>query len=104
MRAGRTRHRVTIQQPTADEPWGKEVTYKDYTSLWASIEPLRGEEYFAAQQINAEITTKIVARYQRGIVPKMRAVFKDRIFEIIYVVNPDERNRELQLMVKELIQ
>lgn len=65
--------------------------------------PLNGREYFAAQQINAEVSTKIVIRYLKGVEPTMRVNFKDRYFEILSVIHMAERKKELQLMCKEVV-
>ena len=105
MRAGTLRHKVVIQKntPTRDS-YGAEVeAWADYATVWASIEPARGREFWESQQVNAEVTGKIRIRYLEGITPKMRVKHGSRIFEIISVINPEERNRELQLMVKERI-
>ena len=105
MRAGTLRHKVVIQQntPTRDS-YGAEVeAWTDYATVWASIEPARGREFWESQQVNAEVTGKISIRYLAGITPKMRVKHGSRIFEIISVINPEERNRELQLMVKEKV-
>ena len=105
MRVGTLRHKVVIQQntPTRDS-YGAEVdNWIDYATVWASIEPARGREFWESQQVNAEITGKITIRYLAGITPKMRVKHGDRIFHIISVINTEERNRELQLMVKEKI-
>jgi len=101
MRTGRLRHPVVIQRLTEGTLWGEEDSWEDYAAVWASVEPLKGAEYYAAQQVNAEVTGKVVMRYLSGVVPKMRVVFGTRTFEILSVINPDERNRELQLLVKE---
>jgi len=53
--------------------------------------------------VNAEVTGKISIRYLAGITPKMRVKHGNRIFDIVSMINPEERNRELQLMVKERI-
>ena len=105
MRAGMLRHKVVIQQniPTRDS-YGAEVeVWTDYAVVWASIEPARGREFWESQQVNAEVTGKIRIRYLAGVTPMMRVKHGSRIFEIISVINPEERNRELQLMVKERI-
>jgi len=106
MRAGTMRHKVVIQQnvPTEKDSYGAEVdNWTDYATVWASIEPARGREFWESQQVNAEVTGKIRIRYLGGITPKMRVKHGNRIFDIVSVINPEERNRELQLMVKERI-
>ena len=106
MRAGTMRHKVVIQQnvPTEKDSYGAEVdNWTDYATVWASIEPARGREFWESQQVNAEVTGRIRIRYLGGITPKMRVKHGNRIFDIVSVINPEERNRELQLMVKESV-
>jgi len=102
MRAGSLRHRVTIQQPVVDTAWGGATTWEEFAKVWAAIEPLRGRELIAAQQVQSETTAKITIRYLAGITPDMRILHGSRIFELTSPpIDPEERHRELQLMVKE---
>ncbi len=105
IRAGELRHKVTIQNYTTSPNAVSEPvkTWADYATVWASIEPIRGKEFWDSQQVNAEITGKIKLRYLSGITSKMRVKYETRIFEILSVINPGEKNRELQLMVKESV-
>ena len=103
MRAGRLRHRVTIQQLVPDPSIGGTDIWHDYATVWAAIEPLRGREYLAAQQEGAEATGRITFRYISGVKPTMRIQHGDRIYEIISPIDPEERHAELQLMVKEVL-
>lgn len=106
MRAGRLRHRVTIQQCTETQnSYGEAVKeWTDYATVWASVEPAKGREFWESQQVNAEITGTVVMRYLAGVKSKMRVLYDGRVFEILAVINPDERNRELQLAVKEMVE
>lgn len=99
------RHRVTLQQRAADQDEaGQPVdTWKDVATVWGAVEPLRGREYFAAAQVQAEVTTRIRIRYCRGIRPDMRVLYDGRLFNILSVIDPEERHRELQLMCREVI-
>ena len=105
MRTGRLRHRVKIQHYTESQNAFGEATknWTDYATVWAAVEPVKGREFWESQQINAEITTKVTMRYLAGVKPKMRILYDTRIFEIDSVINVDERNRELQLLVKEMV-
>jgi SPP1 family predicted phage head-tail adaptor len=75
----------------------------EFATAWASIEPLNGREFFAAQQVNAEVTARIRLRYLPGVTRQMQVKFGSRTFAIESVINVEERNRELQLMVKEVV-
>lgn len=77
--------------------------WTDLKTVWASINPIVGKEYFAAETVNSEISHKIRIRYTEGIKPNMRIKFKERYFNIISVINYQERNVEMQLMCKELV-
>lgn len=103
MEIGRLRHRVALQAYTASrDSFGAETQeWSDTANVWASIEPVSGKEYFSSKQLNAEITTKITIRYLKDISPKMRVVFEGRIYEIISVINFEEKNISLTLMCKE---
>mgnify|MGYP001579842145 CR=1 FL=1 len=70
---------------------------------WMSIEPLRGQEFFAAQQINATATHRVGLRYRPGLTAKHRLMFEGRIFHVGPPLNPEERNRELELMCTEAV-
>ena len=102
MRAGSLRHRVTIEQPVVDTAWGGATTWEEFATVWAAVEPLRGRELFAAQQVQSETTAKVTIRYVAGVTAKMRILHGSRIFELTAPpIDPEERHRELQLMVKE---
>ena len=105
MKIGKLRHRVRIQAYTAgrDSFGAEEPAWTDVATVWASITPVSGKEYFASAQTNAEVSTKVTMRYRSGITPKMRVVFGARIFEIISALNFEERGVELNLMCKESV-
>lgn len=102
MRAGRLRHRVTIQQSTATEgSWGASRTWSTYRTCWASIEPLRATETEQAERYSSEVSGTIRIRYDSGVTADMRVSWDGRTFRIVGVVNPDYRDRELVLYVVE---
>ena len=105
MRIGKLRHRITIERvvETQDADGAVIETWSTYATIQASIEPISGREYFAAQSTQADVTHRIGIRYLSGIVPKMRVKYGSRIFDILSVINVNERNRELQLMCRESI-
>ena len=100
------RHPVMIQtyEATLNE-WNEPVqTWKDWKQVWVSIEPISGREYWAKHQAQAEVSHRIRMRYIPGVLPTMRIVYGDRIFEIESVIDWEERNEYLQLMCKEVVQ
>lgn len=103
MHAGQLRHRIQIQQPdeARDDFGGQVPTWTTIAVVWADIQPVTGREYFSAQQINAELSHKILIRFQSGIQPTQRVLYGAREFDIHAVINTGERNRELLLLCSE---
>lgn len=103
MRAGQLRQRITIKElTTTTDEYGQPLdTWTDVATTWTAIEPLQGREYFAADQVNAEVSTRIRIRYRTGIDRTMKIVYGSAEFEILDVINPKFANVELQLMCKE---
>ena len=109
------RHRVTIQEPvetqnTYGEP---EIRWQNIaTAVQCSIEPLRGREFFAARQENADVTVKIGMRYRKGISVKQKIIHgpvcacdttHTEEFLIEAPLDIMERHRELQLMCQSFV-
>lgn len=103
MRAGRLRHRVVIQILTkAKNSMGEWYeTWATWATVWASIEPNSGKNYFEGMQANSEVQGKIVIRYRTGVEPTMRVKYGNRYFNIISIVHPQERRKELHVMYRE---
>jgi SPP1 family predicted phage head-tail adaptor len=97
------RQSVVIQSRTETTNSTGEVTWtwSDYKTLRAAVEPLRGQEYFAARQLQSSTTTRIRLRYISGLTNKMRVKHGGRYYAIEGIINPEMRNRELQLMCVE---
>lgn len=103
MRAGRLRHRVTIQENVGSENnFGETVDdWQAVTTRWAAVDPLRGRERFEAQQISAEVSHRVTMRYFADLTPTMRLVYDGRVLEIEAVIDVEERGRELELLCRE---
>lgn len=74
------------------------------SSSWASIRDLKGSAFWAAQQSNSQIEGTILIRYRSDIKPEYQIQYKGRQFEILSTVNVDEKNRDLLIRYKEVVQ
>ena len=107
MMSGRLRHKLDIQQLVAGSPDQTPEGEPDESwtvflnDIWAAVEPLSGRELFAAQEHHSEIQVRIRVRYRTGITAKMRAVFESRNYNILAVIDREERHRELELLCSE---
>ena len=105
MQTGKLRHYVNLQS-SEDVPneFGEiEKNWTAFASVWASIDPLSGRELLQYQQMNAELSHKIVIRYNSSVNTRCRLVFGQRIFDINVVKNLEERNIEQELLCKEAV-
>jgi SPP1 family predicted phage head-tail adaptor len=110
MRAGRLRHRVELQaRHEAQNSTGEIIaTYVTTATVWASIEPINGREFFAAAQVQSDVTTKIRIRYRDGLTPKMRVRYVTglgspslvELYDIEAVIHVGNRLREIQLLCR----
>lgn len=92
--AGRLRHRVRIERPTytQDRDTGEMVKGWELVpgaeGVPAAIEPLSVREFMAAQQVQSEVSARIVIRRRPGIDATMRLVHRGKIYNI-HGVLPD---------------
>lgn len=102
MNAGDLTQRVTIERFTTvqDETGGITEDWAPLATVWASVEPLNGREYFAAQTTLAEVTTRIRLRYRRGLSVTDRINHEGTLHNIQALINPRSRDAELVLMCK----
>ena len=104
--ASKLRHRISIYRPPEPEIDVDEVgqpldEWVPVAETWADIIPLQGRELATAQQVNAEVTTRIVIRYRTGIDRTMKAIYGSQEFEFLYIIHKDYAKKELHVMCKE---
>lgn len=99
------RHRVTIEAPVdgVNEFGERVVTWSTVETVYAAVEPVRGREFFAAEQVQSEVSHRVVMRYRAGMTTRMRLLHLGREFHINAIIDVDERHRELQLMCREML-
>lgn len=103
MRAGRLRERISIQRRvnSLNDHGESKGVWSVITETWAAVEPISGREFFSAQQIQSDITTRIVCRYANslaGVKPQDRIQHGLIHYDIRSVIDLDSRHRELQFM------
>lgn len=102
MRAGKLRHRITIQTPTTTNTSGvPTTTWSTFATRWASVEPFDGREFQRADQTQAQLTHTVRLRWLAGVTSQMRVVHDGRYLNIERVIDKDERHIELELVCSE---
>lgn len=106
---GKMRHRITWQVFTGgrdaygDPPYRDDGAWSGFATVSAAIDPLRGREFFAAEQAQSAVTHKIRCRYIHGVNPDMRILCGTRIFRPVSVLNEEERGAYLTVMAEEVL-
>jgi len=105
MNPGDLRYQIQIQSKTkAQDSFGAETeTWSTVATVFAAVDPLRGQEYLEARRLQADIDVRFRIRYRAGITPAMRVLHDGRYFNIESVIHVKELRREIQLMCKELL-
>ena len=106
--AGKYRHLITIQRQTGavDTTGNQTQTWTTFATVWAWIEPYvgsarAGREEFAGNQMVGLDYTRMHLRYLPGLAPKDQVLYAGRTFDIQAVNNRDERNYEMECILKE---
>lgn len=79
-------------------------TEQEVVKVWATIEPLRGQEGILARQLNAAMSHRVVIRWSsevEDINPQWWIEWNDRILNIIEARNIEERNHTIELICAE---
>jgi SPP1 family predicted phage head-tail adaptor len=106
MNPGKLKKRITfLEQSSLRNSYGeKENTWNEVDTVWANVLTLTGRALFQANQVHAEVTSKVIIRYRKDIKSNMRIRYGDRILEIIAPpINMNEANRFLEISCKEVV-
>ena len=99
---GELRHRVVFQKPIEgqSDTGAKTTSWVNVLTAWARVEPLAGKELYSAQQLYPETNTTIIVRGLVGkmLEQKMRALFRGHQYDIVDIVDVDERRVEARVM------
>jgi SPP1 family predicted phage head-tail adaptor len=99
---GALRDRLTLESPSRadDGGGGAAITWTSVADLWASIQPITGDERLRADAVSGRVTHQVWIRYRADVVPAMRFVAGARILDIVAVLDGSRRDR-LQCLCEE---
>lgn len=107
MRSGELDRLITIEQATeSTDAYGAPTLTWDPPAnswqVWAQVKPIRGQEYFAAQQVNARVDTTFRIRYRSDITTKMRISYGGEYYDIQSIIELGRREGlELMAIVRQ---
>lgn len=104
--------KVSVQSDEGN--WIEKWELSSLGSVWSQIKTIRGNEFIMAGANQVKVSARINIRYRKDIedkyyslTEKLRFVLKhddrpDRVFNIEYMNNLEERNIELEFIVNEV--
>ena len=103
MKIGEMNKRVILQGRVVTQTSSGAVTetWSNLDTVWAKIQPLKGKEFWQAQQMSSELDVRVTIRYRKNISTIERVNYGNRYFDIVAVIDADEKHRFLELMCKE---
>ena len=92
------------RKAVSQDSYGAEVVvWAEFAAVWAGVKPLQGREFWSVQGEQGEGSTEITIRYLAGVQVEDRIVIEGRAYDI-EAVTWDERQREMTLMCRELVE
>ena len=100
---GRLRHSLTLESASRapDGGGGAVESWTAVAQLWGRVEPTGGTEIADADGLGSRLSHEITIRYRAGVTPAMRFISGSRRFEIMAVIDIDERRRWLRCLCVE---
>lgn len=105
---GNLKDRIQLQSAVETQnDFGESINvWTTYDTVWAFIKPFTGREYYHSQQQVGEVEVVITIRYRTGILFSHRVVYINTAksitdnYEIIGIVNKENKNEWLELLCK----
>jgi SPP1 family predicted phage head-tail adaptor len=99
------RHQIEIlKKVTTSNGFGQPIDeWINILHCWASFEPILGNQYFSAEQIQSGVKIKFETEYMNGISRNMRVKHDNKLYDIIDSINVFGLNRDLILYCKEVV-
>lgn len=104
MQIGELNKRITLQYETktSDSMGGYDTTWTDDLTVWAAIWPRSAKEIRRNEHPTMEISHQIRIWYHSTITTRWRIKYGTRYFNIISIINPDEKNSYLDILAQEV--
>ena len=98
--AGDLIQRIRIERPvkTRNSLGEQLVTWEEFATVWAAVEPLSGRELTSLRAELADVTARIRIRYRPGVRPEMRIVHGAAIYNIASAIDVGSRHQELEIL------
>lgn len=100
---GRLNKRITFLTPPGTENGWPSQEWKPYETVWAEIKTQKGNRIFNSDATQWQGRKVLGIRYRSDIMPNMRILIGETVYEIESLTNDDERNQWLTIIAKEVL-
>lgn len=95
------REKITFKTRSATQnSYGEELTWSNVDTVWASLEPLLGNEFFVAERTESKVEVKFRCHYYAGLTEEMRVNHNGIDYDILSLINVKSLNREILIYAK----
>ncbi|WLR52461.1 phage head closure protein [Bacillus tianshenii] len=107
--SGELRNRIDVYGKTKTTNELGEITqsFSKVKSIWAAVVPQTGKmQKQQVETILTNVTHKVIVRHNAGkeITPDMYIMFREKRFDIEYILNPYFKNETLEIFCREVIE
>ena len=103
---GRATHRIRIESKSVTRnavgeevvTWANFITDTADNSLWCEAWPLKGREFFAAQQTQYAADVRFRLRYRAGLTQDMRVVWGGEPYDILSIIDVGAEHRTTEIL------
>lgn len=78
------------------------IEVEEIGKVWAEIRSIRGNEFIMAGANAVDVTARITIRYNRHVTDDMKIKYGEKMFDITFINNLEERNIELEILASEV--
>ena len=105
MSVGEKNKRLALRTntPSTTDRGGLTDSLATTITLWGSVEPMSAQEKARADGVDATVSHKAKIRYNSNVTPDDQILYNARTFRINSVLNLMEANREMELILTEVV-
>lgn len=103
--AGKYRHliRVVRREPVEDADGFQTIEPIPIVDLWAKIDTMPGAQLLKAGVEFEKSAIRFLVRKPKTVIsPDMQIIYKDRVYDIAYLIDRNEAGEELELQCREV--
>ena len=105
MQIGSLNKRLELQSATqtSDNMGGFTEVWATVATVWGAVWPVSASEQVQAMQTTMTISHRLRIRHRSDLLPSWRIKFGSRYFNVVSLINPNEKGQWLDILCKEAL-